>query len=73
MRQNLPANFAQLYEPGKIQTHEERRAGSSLARRMRIMIFGLEEARIALCKKSRHKFNSAEYANLTGSRAPAAL
>jgi len=65
MRQNLPANFAQLTNPEKYKLMKKARReffGESNAN----LIFGLEEARIAL-QDEQAKFNSPEYANLSGS------
>jgi len=65
MRQNLPANFAQLSNQEKYKLMKKARreffgeANTSL-------IFGLEEARIAL-QEEQARFNSPEYTNLSAS------
>jgi hypothetical protein len=62
MRQNLPANFAQLSNQEKYKLMKKARReffGEANAN----LIFGLEEARIAL-QEEQNKFGTAEYANL---------
>ncbi len=63
MRQNLPANFAQLSNAEKYKLMKKARRdffGESNAN----LLFGLEEARISL-QDEQAKFSSPEYANLT--------